>query len=135
MSDKAILAQLKNVPLFSQTTARQRKNIARIGKTVTWSAGSTPIEQGSEAVAFFLILDGRVEVVRDGTTVAQLGPGHFVGEIALLTGDLRTADANALSDSTVFALGRSAFSRAIKADPAMALVLLSALDERQAAFS
>jgi len=135
MSDKAILAQLKNVPLFSQTTARQRKNIARIGKTVTWSAGSTPIEQGSEAVAFFLILDGRVEVVRDGTTVAQLGPGRFVGEIALLTGDLRTADANALSDSTVFALGRSAFSRAIKADPAMALVLLSALDERQAAFS
>ena len=135
MSDKAILAQLKNVPLFSQTTARQRKNIARIGKTVTWSAGSTPIEQGSEAVAFFLILDGRVEVVRDGTTVAQLGPGHFVGEIALLTGDLRTADANALSDSTVFALGRSAFSRARKADPAMALVLLSALDERQAAFS
>ncbi|MEM7141025.1 MAG: cyclic nucleotide-binding domain-containing protein [Actinomycetota bacterium] len=133
-SEKAITAQLKNVPLFSQTSAKQRKAIAKIGKTITWKAGSKPIEQGSKAVAFFLILDGSVEVVRDGTTVAQLGPSHFVGEIALLTGQDRTADVVATEDTTVYALGRSAFSRAIKADPAMALVLLSALAERQASF-
>ena len=84
-SEKELVEQLKNVPLFAQTSVKQRKTLAKLGKVVNWREGSQPIKQGSKGAAFFLILNGQVEVSRDGTSLARLGDGDFVGEVALLT--------------------------------------------------
>jgi CRP-like cAMP-binding protein len=132
-NDKAVADRLKSVPLFSQTSPRQRKSLAKLGRTLTWKAGSTPIVQGSKGAAFFLILEGSIEIVKDGTAVARMGNGDFVGEIALLKNQPRNADVNALSETTVFAFGRPALSAALKAEPAMALPLLYAMADRSSA--
>lgn len=130
-SEKAIAEELKGVPLFAHTSAKHRKSLAKLGKHLTWKAGATPIEQGSKGAAFFLILDGSVEVVKDGNPVARLGAGDFVGEIALLKNQPRNATVNALGDTSVFAFGRPALAAALKAEPSMAMALLYAMADRQ----
>ncbi len=129
-SDKALAEQLAGVPLFSQATLKQRRTIAKLGKVLPWKEGATPIKQGSKGAAFFLILEGDVDVVRDGAKVARLGSGDFVGEMALLRNEPRNADVNAVTESTVFALGRPALAAALKAEPTMALALLEAMANR-----
>lgn len=131
-SEKALAEQLATVPLFSQATLKQRRTIAKLGKVLPWKEGSTPIKQGSKGAAFFLILDGAVDVIRDGQNLARLGSGDFVGEMALLRNEPRNADVVATRASTVFALGRPALAAALKAEPTMALSLLEAMANRDA---
>lgn len=131
-SEKAIAEQLRSVPLFAHASARHRRSLAKLGRHLTWKAGSTPITQGSKGAAFFLILDGSVEVEKDGTPIARLGSGDFVGEMALLRNQPRTATVNALADTTVFAFGRPALAAALKAEPTMSMALLEAMADRQA---
>ncbi|MEM8926176.1 MAG: cyclic nucleotide-binding domain-containing protein [Actinomycetota bacterium] len=132
-SEKELAKQLQNVPLFSQTTNKQRATLAKLGKVVTWREGSTPISEGSKGAAFFLILEGSVEVSRGGTSLARLGDGDFVGEVALLTNQPRNADVSALAKTTVFAFGRPALAAALKTDPGLGLALLEAMATRQQA--
>jgi hypothetical protein len=53
--------------------------------------GETLVQQGEEGQDLFLLLDGLLEVAVDGEVVAQVGPGAFLGERALLEGGARTA--------------------------------------------
>lgn len=131
-SDKALAERLASVPLFSQASLKQRRTIAKLGKVLAWKQGSTPIKQGTKGAAFFLILDGQVEVVRDGAALARLGAGDFVGEMALLRNEPRNADVKAVTAATVFAFGRPALAAALKAEPAMAMALLEAVANREA---
>lgn len=132
-SESHIADRLQNVPLFGQTSAKQRKILAKLGKAVTWKTGSHPIKEGSKGAAFFLILEGSVEVSRGGTTLARLTDGDFVGEVALLTNQPRNADVIALADTSVFAFGRPALAAALKTDPKLGLALLEAMAVRQQA--
>ncbi|MEL7156970.1 MAG: cyclic nucleotide-binding domain-containing protein [Actinomycetota bacterium] len=132
-SEKELTEQLKQVPLFSHTSAKQRKTLAKLGKVLTWREGSEPIKQGSKGAAFFLILDGSVEVSRDDVSLARLGEGDFVGEVALLANQPRNADVTALAPTTVFAFGRPALAAALKTDPNLGLALLEAMAIRQQA--
>ena len=129
-SEKALAEQLAGVPLFSQATLKQRRTVAKLGKVLPWKEGATPIKQGGKGAAFFLILQGDVDVIRDGTKVARLGAGDFVGEMALLRNEPRNADVVAVTEATVFALGRPALAAALKAEPTMALSLLEAMAKR-----
>ncbi len=131
-TEKALAEQLAGVPLFSQATLKQRRTIAKLGKVLPWKQGSTPIKQGTKGAAFFLILDGQVEVTRGGQSLARLGSGDFVGEMALLRNAPRNADVSAVSDATVFAFGRPALAAALKAEPGMAMALLEAVAQREA---
>jgi len=130
-SDKVLADHLKTVPLFANTSARQRRTLAKLGKVLSWKAGSVPIEQGSKGAAFFLLLDGAVEVNRDGTLLARLNDGDFVGEMALLSNEPRNATVSAVADTTVFALGRPALAGALKNDPSMGMALLESMARRQ----
>jgi hypothetical protein len=64
-------------------------------------AGETLVEQGAEDDDVFLLLDGVLEVEVDGETVAEVGPGAFVGERAALEGGARTATLRAVTPCRV----------------------------------
>jgi hypothetical protein len=64
-------------------------------------AGGALTEQGEEADALFLLLDGVLQVVVDGEEIANLGPGALIGERALLEGGRRTATLIAVSPCKV----------------------------------
>ena len=130
-TEKQLADRLASVPLFASTTARQRKRLARAGKVLTWKDGRVAIKQGTTGAAFFLILDGAVEVVIDAKPVNRLTSGDFIGEMALLSGDRRTADIVALDDTTVFALGRPALAAAMTTEPGIGIALLESMAARQ----
>ncbi len=64
------------------------------------------MRKGDLAQEFFLIIDGRVRIERDGSTLATLGRGDFLGEIALLAEDRRTATAVSEGPSKLLVLTR-----------------------------
>lgn len=64
-------------------------------------AGAALTEQGQEADAIYLLLDGVIQVLVDGEEVANLGPGALIGERAMLEGGRRTATLIAVSPCKV----------------------------------
>jgi CRP/FNR family transcriptional regulator, cyclic AMP receptor protein len=84
-------ADLHRIPLFEGLPAADLERIAGWLEPIEVPAGWYLLNQGSSPVGFFVVVDGRVDVDREGTVVATLGPGDFFGEIALLEGDTRTA--------------------------------------------
>jgi len=76
--------------------------------------GETLIRQGEPEDCVYLILTGQVRVLSEDLrgaekTMAELGPGQPVGELALWTGDIRSATVRTLSDVRVAKLTREAF--------------------------
>ena len=95
---------IAHVPLFEGLGPDELERIADRMREVRIPAGGSVIEQGDLSYKFFVILDGVVEVERDGIAVNELGPGDFVGETGILGHDRRNADVVARSDVRVAAM-------------------------------
>jgi hypothetical protein len=70
MARNSKVDQLKDVQLFSSCTVKELTLIARAADEVTVSEGSDIVTEGSRGHEFYLILDGRTEVSRNGQRVA-----------------------------------------------------------------
>jgi len=88
---------LKRIPMFAELPRKQLKHAARLADEVEVGAGDRLVEEGRFAHEFFVIEEGKADVVHEGNVVAQLGPGDFFGEIALVTMGRRTASVVAAS--------------------------------------
>lgn len=82
---------LETVPLFGDLSRREREHVARRADEVEVPAGYQLLEEGRFPHEFFLILEGTVEVTKDGAHLTDLGPGDFFGEIAIVEHERRTA--------------------------------------------
>jgi CRP/FNR family cyclic AMP-dependent transcriptional regulator len=98
---------LKRIPLFAAIPEADQLRL------VTLKKGETLFRRGDEGNALYLILQGRIKISlsgqMDAVTLAILSQGEFLGEMALLDGLPRSADAIALEDSSLYALNRSDF--------------------------
>jgi CRP-like cAMP-binding protein len=93
------------------------------------------VTQEDSGDALFIVLSGRVKVVRFGDSgreviLALLKPGDFFGEMSLLDGGPRSADVVALEDTTLAVLGRDAFLRHLEARPLTAIRIMKELSGR-----
>jgi CRP/FNR family cyclic AMP-dependent transcriptional regulator len=86
---------LNQVPLFAGLSKRERERVARWADEIDEPAGYLLVNQGNFAHEFFVLLEGTVEVSKDGEHLADLGPGDFFGEIALVGHERRTATVRA----------------------------------------
>jgi CRP-like cAMP-binding protein len=84
-------ADLKPLPLFGSLDKHSLDRLSRWVDDIDLPAGKHLVDQGAFAYEFFVIIDGEAEVLRDGEHLADLGPGDFFGEIALVETDRRTA--------------------------------------------
>ncbi len=126
---------LAAVPLFSQLS---RKDLTRLGRAVVernYRKGETIVKEGEQAVAFFIITGGKVEVV--GTAAGkktkqlnELGPGQFFGEMALLDGAPRNATVKALDAVSCLVLSRWDFVAELRTNPHIAVAMLPVLSKR-----
>ena len=91
-------ASLSEVPIFSGLSRAERDEVAGRMREVLILEGESLIEQGDLSYKFFVILEGTVEVARDGVALAVLGPGDFVGEHGILAHERRNADVVATSN-------------------------------------
>jgi CRP/FNR family cyclic AMP-dependent transcriptional regulator len=121
---------LATVPLFSGCSRKELKTIAALADEIDLRQGKVMTRQGSPGREFFVLLEGTVEVVRDGKRVATLGEGEFFGELALISNIPRTATVTATSPiRTLVVFGRD-FRRLLQEDPAIATKVLGAMAER-----
>ena len=84
--------RLSGIPLFACLSKKGRRRVAEIADEVDVPAGKELIHQGRFAYEFFVIEEGTAEVSRDGQRIAELGPGDFFGEMAVMEGGVRSAD-------------------------------------------
>jgi CRP-like cAMP-binding protein len=85
------IATITEIPLFEGLPPDQLERIAGWLEPIDVPAEWHLLNQGSYPDGFFVVLEGTVRIERDGDRVAELGPGQFFGEIALLEDNKRTA--------------------------------------------
>lgn len=86
--------------------------------------------QGEIGTGFFIVVSGAVRVVRDGETIAQLGPGDFFGELSVLDGRPRIAQVISSEPTACLALASWDFEAVIKDQPSVAIAILRELAGR-----
>jgi MFS family permease len=107
------LALLRRTPIFAPLPGQTLERLATQLMPLSVASGHVLIREGDHGDRFYLIADGRVEVTTEGKTVATLGPGDYVGEIALLRDIPRTATVTTVVESEFFALTREDFLAAV----------------------
>ena len=122
--------RLKQIPLFSKLGERELKRVAQLTDEVDVTAGNHLVDEGRFAHEFFVIEDGTAEVVHDGKTVAELGPGDFFGEVALIKTERRTASVVAKTPMKLVVMFGPNF-RSVEADlPEVHEKIMAAIEER-----
>lgn len=97
---------------------------------VTFTSGHVIARQGEVGTGFFIVASGGARVVRDGKTVATLGPGDFFGELSVLDGKPRNAQVIADGETVCLALATWDFEAVVGEQPAVALAILRGLARR-----
>jgi len=120
---------LGKVPLFAGVPARQVRKIASLGSVARFDASESIVSAGDPGEAFYVILSGRAKV-RRGRVTADLGPGAYFGEMALVDGAPRSATIVAEKETACLMLTRKKFAKILREEPAVALVLLRTLAAR-----
>jgi MFS family permease len=109
----ASLELFRGVSLFAMLPEPVLERLAREAARVEAAPGQVFIREGDPGELFYVIESGTVEVTKDGRRLASLGPGDFVGEIALLRDVPRTASVTATSPCVLQALDRTQFIPAV----------------------
>jgi len=112
------LALLRRSPIFAPLPGATLEHLAARLIPVEVEPGTVVIREGDPGDRFYLVAGGQVEVTSDGAHVATLGPGEYVGEIALLRDVPRTATVTAVSPVALFALERDDFLLAVNGSTA-----------------
>jgi CRP-like cAMP-binding protein len=124
-------ARLHRLPLFEDLGRRDLDRLSRWIDDVDVSAGRHIVDQGSIAWEFFVIAEGKAEVLRDGAHVADLGPGDFFGEMALVEHERRSASVVATTPLRLGVMLERDFVEMEKEMPAVAAAIRRAVEERR----
>jgi CRP-like cAMP-binding protein len=123
---------LRRVDLFRDCTKKELGELVPIADEIDVAAGTTLLEQGAPGRQFFVLLEGSVDVTRDGERLPVRGESEAYGEISLLTGLGATATVTAASDLRVLVIEARAFAQLLEHSPSIQLRLLRSVSERLA---
>ena len=100
-----------------------------------YSVDDVIFEEGSTGRELYVVLDGKIDIVKDNggvrTTIVTLGKGEFFGEMAVIDGSSRSATAIAAAPHTrVMRINHARFVYLVSQQPAFALMIMDALSKR-----
>ena len=98
-----------------------------------WRAGSTVYQTGAAADGLYIVLSGRVRVLKDGIEIGTLGPGDFFGEFSLLLGTAHGHDVEAVEDAELMVVPKERFDALLAENPELAETIHRMAEERRAA--
>jgi CRP/FNR family transcriptional regulator, cyclic AMP receptor protein len=129
------LESLRSVPLFASLDDDAAKDLRNLLSEETVTQNTRLFRRGETGDAMYLIESGRVRIsIRDDdkneVTLAELAQGDFFGEMSIIDGRQRSADAQVIEDSRLAVLSRDAFLSFVRKKPDVALEMLSALTDR-----
>ncbi|MCB1027306.1 MAG: cyclic nucleotide-binding domain-containing protein [Microthrixaceae bacterium] len=126
----AYLERLGTLPMFAECTTKELRDVARIVDELNVEAGRVLMSQGDAGQEAFVIEEGTAEVVRDGELVATVGPGQYVGELALIDAGPRSATVTATSPMRLLVIGTREFSTLLDEVPGLARRVLVSTTRR-----
>jgi CRP/FNR family transcriptional regulator, cyclic AMP receptor protein len=124
------LEALRRVPLFADLGKRDLTAVGRIPDEVDVPGGKALIRAGEPGRQFFLLLEGKAVVRRNGRKVNTLVAGDFFGEISLLTNRQTTAEVTTSEPSRIAVITRPAFTALMRTHPSVQAKVVQALCAR-----
>ena len=121
---------IDDVPLFAALGPAARARLESDATERLVHGGEWLMREGDPPGSVYVVRSGRLEVWIDRAVVRELGPGAVIGEIAVLTGEPRSAAIRARRDSTLLEVRRETFTDLIDTDPGATRVVVSQLAER-----
>ncbi len=120
---------LRIVQIFSDLEETDLLKIEGLGERKKYKGGSIILREGEPGTAMFIIIAGKVKVVRtdDGGSeviLAIFGEGDFFGEMAILDGHTRSATVVAIDDTELFIINQDDVFQLLHEYPAIAISLL-----------
>jgi len=127
---------VRQVELFNALTPDELQRLAERLTLAPFVKGDIMTKQGATACGLYILVDGHADVIVENsqghsTKVAELGPGSFFGEMALMTGEPRQATVVAHTYVECYRLDKESFQDVIRSRPALADGISSVLAERR----
>jgi CRP/FNR family cyclic AMP-dependent transcriptional regulator len=129
------IAALQQVKLFTGLAAEDLVVLAANLQRRRYGKGQFIFQQGDPGLCLYLVESGKVKIASfssegKGLVLNLFGPGDFFGELALLDGEPRSADAVAQEPCQLLLLQRDDFMRFLEARPHVAIKLLATVSRR-----
>jgi len=121
---------LKRVPLFERCSRRELGQIAMLADELDLPKARDLTREGASGFEFIILVEGEADVVRGVRVVNELGPGDFVGEIALVSGKPRTATVRTRGPARVLVITASGFRTLMHDVPSIKDKVLAAVTAR-----
>jgi CRP/FNR family transcriptional regulator, cyclic AMP receptor protein len=121
---------LKRVPLFERCSRRELGQIAMLADELDLPSARDLTREGAGGFEFIILVEGEADVVRGVRVVNELGPGDFVGEIALVSGKPRTATVRTRGPARVLVITASGFRTLMHDVPSIKDKVLAAVTAR-----
>lgn len=131
--DKLLLSQ---VPLFSSVPPAELEVLVNDLTEIAYPAQAILFEEGDLGDRFYIVTEGEVGIVKamdtpDERLIGVRGPGEFIGEMSLLSGDhLRTASARTIGPARLLELTKQDFDTLLHRVPTIAYDMLGVLSTR-----
>jgi len=127
---------IESVEIFAPLSAEEKEAVARSAIRSVYAPGELILRRGDPGDSMFVIYRGNVQVrlpSRDGNPqqVAELKPGNFFGEMALLTGEPRNADVITVSEVETLEIRKGVLQQLLDNNAALAEALSRTISERQ----
>jgi NTE family protein len=120
---RIVAAKIAPLAIFADLAPAVRDSICAQLEWISLPGGWTLFEQDEPGDAMFIVLSGRLVVIANSAengahVIAQIGAGETVGEMAMLSGEVRSARVEALRDTELLRMPRAAFDQLIDSSPA-----------------
>ena len=130
MTRKDKIALLRKVELFSGISPRSLGMIADRSAEIEFPKGRYIVRQGQVGTGCYLIVSGRVQVLRGGEILNRLGPGELFGELSLLDQMPRMAHVVTEEPTVCLAIASWDFTRLLEQNPKITLSILREVARR-----
>jgi uncharacterized membrane protein len=129
------LEAIRSVPLFASLDDEAAADLRNLLSDRVVPQNTRLFRQGDKGDGMYLIESGRVRIsIQDDDkqelTLAELAQGDFFGEMSIIDGRQRSADAHVVEEARLAVLSRDAFLSFVRTNPDVALEMLSALTDR-----
>ena len=112
--------RLAQVPLFEGLSKKQLELVSSLATRLNEPAGAVLTREGAPGYEFIIVLEGEVEVRRQGRLIAKRGAGEFFGEMALVEHQPRTATVRATTPVLIEVIPRREFQSLLAGVPDIA---------------
>jgi len=124
------LELLKRTPLLAGLGRKDLEEVGRLADEVDLKADHVLMREGDVGREFFVIVEGQVRIDKGGRSIRTMGPGEFVGDIALVTERPRTATATTETPCRLLVLGHREFHQLMDQFPSIRLSVLESMAMR-----